>query len=109
MNNETLLKKFIELVLERRIREVDVASGEKKVQVGSDEHIADLKVRIKDLTRWRDASRKGTQQRANYARIISRLRGELRSAIKKNTQQIEEAESEVTSYLDSLSSPGDKK
>lgn len=78
------LKQFISLVLERRLREADVTDG--KAGWGSDEHVADLKNRIEDLTKWRDRQRKGTEARANYARLITRLRSELKSAERANVK-----------------------
>lgn len=78
------LKQFISLVLERRLREADVTDG--KADWGSDEHVADLKTRIEDLAKWRDRQRKGTEARANYARLIARLRSELKSAERANAK-----------------------
>lgn len=78
------LKQFISLVLERRLREADVTDG--KADWGSDEHVADLKTRIEDLSKWRDRQRKGTEARANYARLITRLRSELKSAERANAK-----------------------
>lgn len=72
------LKEFIELVIEARLREVDITDG--KTSYGSEEHIIDLQNRIEDLIKWRDKQRKGTEARANYARLIARLRSELKSA-----------------------------
>jgi len=76
------LKKFISLVVERRLREADITDG--KTDWGSDEHVSDLRNRIEDLTKWRDRQRKGTEARANYARLITRLRSELKSAERLN-------------------------
>ena len=72
------LKEYIELVVEARLREVDVTDG--KAPHGSEKHISDLQRRIEDLIKWRDKQRKGTEARANYARLITRLRAELKSA-----------------------------
>lgn len=55
-------------------------SGNKVSPWGSPEHIADLEARIADMTSWRDRQRKGSETRANYARIVQRLKSELRSA-----------------------------
>jgi two-component sensor histidine kinase len=84
------LKKYIELVVEARLREADVTDG--KAEWGSDKHVKDLQNRIEDLTKWRDRQRKGTESRANYARLVSRLRAELKSAMRqasKNKPQTE--------------------
>jgi hypothetical protein len=77
---EESIKEFVsEVILERRIRETDISDGS-RVPHGSAKHIKDLEVRIADLTRWRDKQRRGSEARANYSRLISRLRGELSSA-----------------------------
>jgi hypothetical protein len=79
MIDETSLREYIQILVEKRIREADVTDGS-KVPFGSDRHMKDLEVRISDLSRWRDKQRKGSEARANYARLINRLRGELKSA-----------------------------
>jgi len=72
------LKEFINLTIESRVREADVTDG--KVEWGSAEHISDLEMRINDLVRWRDKQRRGSEARANYSRLVSRLKAELASA-----------------------------
>lgn len=87
------LKEYIHLVLEARLREVDVTDG--KAEWGSDKHVVDLQNRIEDLTKWRDRQRRGTEARANYARLITRLRAELKSAMRqasKNKPPMEESD-----------------
>jgi len=78
------LKQYIELVVESKLREADVTDG--KAEWGSDEHIVDLNNRIEDLIKWRDRQRKGTEARANYARLITRLRAELKSAMRQSAK-----------------------
>ena len=73
------LREFIELTVERKMREADVSDGT-RVPHGSSKHVKDLEVRIADLMKWRDKQRRGTESRANYSRLISRLKGELASA-----------------------------
>jgi len=73
------LREFVELFLERKMREADVSDGS-RVPHGSSKHIKDLEVRIADLSRWRDKQRRGSEAKANYSRLISRLKGELSSA-----------------------------
>jgi len=80
--NKTL-DEFIGLVVERKMREADVSDGS-RVPHGSSKHIKDLETRIADLTRWRDKQRKGSEARANYTRVIQRLKAELTSARKAN-------------------------
>lgn len=81
MQHLNLLRQYVRLqtLFERRMREVDVSDGT-KVPRGSQKHIDDLKARINSLTMWRDKQKRGSEARANYSRIISRLKGELSSA-----------------------------
>lgn len=74
-----LLKEFVELCVERKIREVDVSDGS-RVPHGSLKHVKDLEQRIASLKTWRDRQKRGSESRANYSRLISRLKGELASA-----------------------------
>ena len=76
---EQLLSEYARLLVEARIREVEVSDGS-KVKHGSSKHIRDLRVRIADLSRWKNQQKKGSDARANYSRVIQRLKGELRSA-----------------------------
>lgn len=77
-----VLNEFVEEVLvEKRMREVDHSDGS-KVPHGSSKHVRDLKTRIKELESWRNRQKRGTEARANYSRLISRLKGELASANK---------------------------
>lgn len=75
------LAKFVRLIIETHIREVDITDG--KAPHGSEKHISDLQGRIEALVKWRDKQRKGTETRANYTRLITRLRSELKSAMYK--------------------------
>lgn len=77
--NKDILAQYIKLVVEQRIREADISDGS-KVEHGSDKHVSDLKIRIEDLTKWRDKQRKGSESRANYARLINSLKAQLASA-----------------------------
>ena len=86
------LKEFIELVLEARLREVDVTDG--KASHGSEEHIIDLQKRLEHYTEWRDKKRKGSDDRANYARIITRLKAELKSAQRQAAKELAKKVSE---------------
>lgn len=74
------LQEYVELVVEaRRVREADVSDGS-RVPHGSTKHVKDLEARIAHLSMFRDRQRRGTEARANYSRLISRLKGELASA-----------------------------
>jgi len=66
-------------VVERRVREADVSDGS-RVPHGSSKHVKDLETRIRSLTTWRDRQKRGSEARANYSRLIQRLKGELASA-----------------------------
>lgn len=76
---EAQLRRFIGLVVERKMREADHSSG-KKVPFGSSKHVKDLERRIKELSDWRAKHKKGSEKRAHYARLISTLRQELGAA-----------------------------
>lgn len=78
-SSQDTLSEFIELVIERKMREADISDGS-RVPHGSTKHVKDLETRIADLSRWRDKQRRGSEARANYSRLISRLKGELSSA-----------------------------
>lgn len=82
------LSEFIELVVERKVREADISDGS-RVPHGSAKHIKDLEARITDLARWRDKQRRGSDARANYSRVIQRLKVELSSA-KKHAEKARE-------------------
>jgi hypothetical protein len=92
MSNESL-KNLVRLVVEARLREVDVTDG--TALHGSEKHISDLQTRIEDLTKWRDRQRRGSESRANYARLIARLRAELKSAMRHSgkLKRVEDEES----------------
>lgn len=84
------LRTFIrKLLLEKRMREAQL-SGNKVSPWGSSEHIADLETRIADMISWRDRQRKGSEVRANYSRIVQRLRSELRSARRNSESSLAE-------------------
>lgn len=77
--NDSTLRSFIGLVVERKMREADHSSGE-KVPFGSSKHVRDLVKRIKDLTAWKAKHKKGSEKRAHYSRLIQTLKSELASA-----------------------------
>lgn len=86
------LRELIKLIVleEGRMREADV-TGDKKVPWGSDEHVADLEARISELNVWRNKQKRGSESRANYSRLISKLKAELTSARKENSKSKMEA------------------
>lgn len=79
MNKNILVEYISLLIAEKKIREADVSDGS-KVPHGSEKHIKDLESRISSLVMWRGKQKKGSESRANYSRLISRLKGELKSA-----------------------------
>ena len=80
------IREFIELTVERKMREADISDGS-RVPFGSMKHIKDLEVRIADLMKWRDKQRRSSEARANYSRLISRLKAELSSARRNVTKK----------------------
>ena len=81
LTNESVneLTTFVRLVVEHKMREADVSDGT-RVKHGSTKHVKDLENRIADLVKWRDKQKRGSEQRANYSRLVQRLKGELASA-----------------------------
>ena len=76
-----LLVEFVQLFCERKVREAQL-SGDRNAEWGSDEHISDLESRWHDMCSWRDRQPKGSEARANYARIAHKLKSEMKSAKK---------------------------
>jgi len=85
-NNHKQLNVLIDLMVERKIREAEVSDGT-IVPHGSNKHIKDLESRIADLNKWKNNQRRGSEARANYARLISRLKSELTSARKASDKK----------------------
>ena len=85
-----LLKEFVRnFLVEKKIREAQL-SGDRVTTWGSTEHVSDLQSRIAELSAWRDRQPKGSEARANYARIVQRLKGELRSALRNSESGLTE-------------------
>lgn len=80
-----ILQEYIKLLVETKVREATISNG-KHVPWGSREHVMDLENRIKDMVMWRSLQQRGTESRANYTRLINRLKSELRSAKKLATK-----------------------
>ena len=90
-NNIDNIREFIhETIAEARVREADITGG--KAVFGSEKHIKDLEKRISELVPWRDRQRKGSEPRANYSRIVNRLKGELASAKRQAEKAADKAE-----------------
>lgn len=84
-SNVNDLQQLINLMVERRVREADVSDGA-RVRFGSRNHVSDLKKRIADLVQWRDRQKRGSEARANYSRLISKLKSELKAAARAAVQ-----------------------
>lgn len=74
-----LLESVVVAMVESRIREADVADG-RRVPFGCDEHLSDLERRLTEMESWRDRHRRGSSARADYSRVVNRLRSELKAA-----------------------------
>ena len=82
-----LIKEFVKCIIESmKMREADI-SDDKRVPWGSADHIKDLESRIESLKKWRDKHKRGSDSKANYTRLISQLRAELRSANKHSNKE----------------------
>lgn len=81
-----LLVEFINLFFERKVREAQLSGG-RTTEWGSDEHIVDLENRWQEMCSWRDRQPKGSEARANYARIAHRLKSEIKSAKKQSERK----------------------
>lgn len=77
--NASSLIEFVSLVIEGKVREIDISNG-RKVQFGSYLHVADLEKRIGELSSWRNKQKRGSEARATYARLIQKLKNELTAA-----------------------------
>lgn len=73
------LSELVRLIVEKKVREAQLSGG-RITEWGSDDHIEDLQARWYDMCSWRDKYPKGSEQRANYARLANRLKTELKSA-----------------------------
>jgi hypothetical protein len=76
-----ILREFVELLVEKKIREADVSDGS-KVKWGSRKHVSDLKRRLKDAEYWRDKQKKGSEKRAYYKGVVNDIKRQLRNALK---------------------------
>jgi len=97
----SILRKYVgEFVTEsKKIREADISDGT-KVPHGSSKHISDLKSRIASLTIWRDGAARGSDKRANYARVINDLKSQLASAVRAKAKKTLKTEATVSNVSD---------
>lgn len=79
MDSKNTLSEYIKLILEKKIREVDL-SDDRRSFWGSDEHITDLETRLKSAIYWRDKQRKGSEKRSYYRGVVNDIKSQLASA-----------------------------
>ena len=82
MKKRVVLEYVREVLAEKKVREADHTDGS-KVPFGSNKHVKDLEARIASAISWRDRQKKGTEARANYSRLVTRLKQELSAASRK--------------------------
>jgi hypothetical protein len=77
---KNLISEFVVLMLEqRKIREIETSNGT-IVPEGSAAHISDLQEKIEMLERMKKRQPRGSSARADHARVVQRLKSELRQA-----------------------------
>jgi len=59
--------------------DIQLSNG-KSDKFGSKRHIKDLKLRIADMTRYRDRQRRGSEARATFQNAVKSIRRELKAA-----------------------------
>lgn len=79
-----LLREFVEMIVERSLRKAQL-SGDRESVWGSEDHVTDLELRLKDAQYWRDKYPRGSEKRGHYRNVCSQLKRELQSAKKKQT------------------------
>lgn len=80
-NGSNIMRRAIRNIVESlAMREADLSDGS-KAEYGSPAHVKELEARIRDLEAWRSRQRRGSEQRANYSRLVAQLRKELKSAV----------------------------
>ena len=85
MKDTSTLVEYIQLLVEKRIREADISDGQ-KAKWGSRKHISDLKRRLKEAEYWRDKQKKGSEKRAHYRNVVNDIKRQLKNAIRKTEQ-----------------------
>jgi len=78
------LYEFIKLTIlnESRAKQAYLSGG-RISEWGSDDHIKDLEEQIEEISRRKSRESKGSARRAEWAKVESRLRAELKSAKRK--------------------------
>ena len=83
---EQVLLEYVQLILEKKIREADISDGQ-KAKWGSRKHISDLKRRLKDAEYWRDKQKKGSEKRAYYKGVVNDIKRQLKLALKDQKEE----------------------
>jgi len=85
-SNRTL-KEFIKLIVESKTRSAHLRDGA-VVEWGDPKHISDLEEQIASIQERKKRYGRGTAVRAEWAKVESRLRAELKSARKRANQNL---------------------
>lgn len=89
---KNLISEFVVLILERRkIREIETSNGA-IVPEGSAAHVSDLQEKIEMLERMKKKHKPGSSARVDHARVVQRLKRELKHA-NNVSQRLNEKES----------------
>lgn len=80
MKNEVLVE-FVKLLVEKKLKEFQLSDGT-VLEWGSNEHIAALESQLSEIQHRKTKHPRGSSARADYRRVESRLRSELKSAKK---------------------------
>lgn len=95
---KNLISEFVVLMLEqRKIREIETSNGT-IVPEGSAAHISDLQEKIEMLERMKKRQPRGSSARADHARVVQRLKSELRQA-RNISQRLDEKETTLREYV----------
>jgi len=87
MDRRDLVKELFCLV-EKKTRKVEISGGQ-TTSFASDKHLKDLEKRVAEMTRWRDKEKRGSEARANYSRILNRIKRELATVRKIREKRLE--------------------
>lgn len=99
MKDTSPLVEYVQLLVEKKIREADISDGQ-KAKWGSRKHISDLKRRLKEAEYWRDKQKKGSEKRAHYRNVVNDIKRQLTAASKKSEkQELEESIEHIIELL----------
>lgn len=99
MKDTSTLVEYVQLLIEKKIREADISDGQ-KAKWGSRKHISDLKRRLKEAEYWRDKQKKGSEKRAHYRNVVNDIKRQLAAASRKpEKQELEESIEHIIELL----------